>query len=57
MAFVACSRGCVLQAYITAMVGSVEQLTFNGGSVEDPLDNDGALREQLERLPLIFRFQ
>mmetsp|Transcript_37396 Transcript_37396/g.101262 ORF Transcript_37396/g.101262 Transcript_37396/m.101262 type:complete len:805 (-) Transcript_37396:279-2693(-) len=47
----------VLQAYIKAMVESVQQVAYSEGTIEDPLDSEGSLKEQLDRLPLIFRFQ
>ena len=39
------------------MGGSVEVVMRADGAVDDPLDADGALIEQLERLPILCRFQ
>ena len=36
---------------------SVQVVALAEGSVDDPLDDEGALKEQLERLPVICRFQ
>ncbi len=47
----------VVNAYIDSMLGSVEQVINSEGALEDPLDDDGSLREQLDRLPIICRFQ
>jgi len=47
----------VLQAYIKAMIDSVQQVAFSDGAIEDPLEQEGSLKEQLERIPLVFRFQ
>ncbi|CAN0057585.1 unnamed protein product, partial [Discosporangium mesarthrocarpum] len=47
----------VVQAYISSMVGSVETVLLGEGAVDDPLDDEGSLKEQLERLPAICRFQ
>lgn len=47
----------VLKAYIKAMIDSVQLVAMNDGTIEDPLDSEGSLKEQLDRLPLIFRFQ
>ncbi|CAM9433954.1 unnamed protein product [Ascophyllum nodosum] len=46
----------VVQAYITSMVGSVD-VVARDQSLDDPLDDEGSLKEQLERLPVICRFQ
>ena len=32
----------VLQAYIKAMVDSVQQVAYSEGTIEDPLDSEGA---------------
>jgi hypothetical protein len=34
----------VLQAYIKAMVESVQQVAYSEGTIEDPLDSEGASR-------------
>ena len=47
----------VCKAYIESFLGSVEVVLKSDGGLEDPLDDDGSLREQLDRLPVICRFQ
>jgi len=47
----------VCEAYIESFLGSVEMVLKSDGGLEDPLDDDGSLREQLDRLPVICRFQ
>jgi len=47
----------VVQAYIKAMIESVEVVLMSDGTVEDPLEDEGSLKEQLDRLPVICRFQ
>eukprot|EP00957_Ditylum_brightwellii_P040912 3097510-Ditylum_brightwellii.AAC.1 len=39
------------------MLGSVETVLMSDGALEDPLEDDGSLKEQLDRLPVICRFQ
>jgi exportin-7 len=53
-------RQCVLQvveSYINTMIDSVEVVVASEGMVEDPLEDEGSLREQLDRLPVIARLQ
>lgn len=47
----------VVETYIESMLGSVETVLRSDGALDDPLDDDGSLREQLDRLPVICRFQ
>lgn len=47
----------VVEAYIESMLGSVEQVINSEGLLDDPLSDEGSLKEQLERLPIICRFQ
>lgn len=47
----------VTETYIESMLGSVETVIRSEGSLDDPLDDDGSLKEQLDRLPVICRFQ
>lgn len=47
----------VVEAYIESMLNSVETVLLSEGSLDDPLDDDGSLREQLDRLPVLCRFQ
>lgn len=47
----------VTETYIESMLGSVETVIRSEGALEDPLDDDGSLKEQLDRLPVICRFQ
>jgi len=47
----------VVDAYIDSMLASVEQVINSDGALDDPLDDDGSLKEQLDRLPVICRFQ
>ena len=47
----------VTDTYIDSMLGSVETVLRSEGALEDPLDDDGSLREQLDRLPVVCRFQ
>lgn len=47
----------VVDAYIESMLGSVEQIINSDGALDDPLMDDGSLKEQLDRLPVICRFQ
>mmetsp|Transcript_42128 Transcript_42128/g.76004 ORF Transcript_42128/g.76004 Transcript_42128/m.76004 type:complete len:1110 (+) Transcript_42128:281-3610(+) len=47
----------VVECYIESMLGSVETVLRSEGALEDPLEDDGSLMEQLDRLPTICRFQ
>jgi exportin-7 len=47
----------VTETYIESMLGSVETVIRSDGALDDPLDDDGSLKEQLDRLPVIVRFQ
>jgi exportin-7 len=53
-------RQCVLQvveSYIKTMLDSVEVVIASDGTIDDPLDDDGSLKEQMERLPVIAKLQ
>jgi exportin-7 len=53
-------RTCVLQvveSYIKTMLDSVDVVVASDGAIDDPLDDEGSLREQMERLPVIARLQ
>lgn len=53
-------RTCVLQvveSYIKTMLDSVEVVVRSDGAIEDPLEDEGSLKEQMERLPVIARLQ
>jgi exportin-7 len=47
----------VTETYIDSMLGSVETVLRSDGRFDDPLDDEGSLKEQLDRLPVICRFQ
>ena len=47
----------VVDAYIESMLGSAEQVVSSDGALDDPLCDEGSLKEQLDRLPVICRFQ
>jgi len=47
----------VAETYVESMLGSVESVIMSEGGLDDPLDDDGSLKEQLDRLPVICRFQ
>mmetsp|Transcript_24863 Transcript_24863/g.58336 ORF Transcript_24863/g.58336 Transcript_24863/m.58336 type:complete len:1123 (+) Transcript_24863:355-3723(+) len=47
----------VVETYIESMLGSVEAVLRSDGALENPLDDYGSLREQMDRLPVICRFQ
>eukprot|EP00569_Conticribra_weissflogii_P005356 CAMPEP_0171334280 /NCGR_PEP_ID=MMETSP0878-20121228/4563_1 /TAXON_ID=67004 /ORGANISM="Thalassiosira weissflogii, Strain CCMP1336" /LENGTH=1107 /DNA_ID=CAMNT_0011835351 /DNA_START=409 /DNA_END=3732 /DNA_ORIENTATION=+ len=47
----------VVECYIESMLGSVETVLRSEGALEDPLEDDGSLMEQMDRLPTICRFQ
>lgn len=46
----------VMETYIESMLGSAETI-LRDGALDDPLDDDGSLKEQLDRLPVTVRFQ
>jgi exportin-7 len=51
-------RSCVLQvvqAYLKVMLDSTETIVDSDGDIEDPLDDEGSLKEQMERLPIIIK--
>lgn len=51
-------RGCVQQvaeAYIATMLESVEVVVQADGGVDDPLDDEGSIREAMDRFPVIVR--
>ncbi len=39
------------------MIESVEVIACSDGTLEDPLDDEGSIKEQLDRLPAICLFQ
>lgn len=47
----------VVQSYMKSMVDSVETVLLSDGALDDPLDDEGSLKEQLDRLPVIYRFE
>ena len=47
----------VMETYIDSMLSSSETVLRSDGAYEDPLDDEGSLREQLDRLPVIARFR
>jgi exportin-7 len=47
----------VVETYIESMLASVETVLRSDGALDDPLDDEGSLREQLDRMPVICRFQ
>lgn len=47
----------VVEAYIESMLGSVEMVINSEGGLDDPLEDEGSLKEQLDRLPIIARFK
>lgn len=47
----------VVRTYIDSMLTSVETVLRSDGALEDPLDDDGSLKEQLDRLPVLSRFK
>ena len=47
----------VVEAYIESMLASVEMVINGDGALDDPLEDDGSLKEQLDRLPVICRFK
>lgn len=53
-------RECVLRvvySYMNTMLESVDRVVLSDGGVEDPLDDDGSLKEQMDRLPVLARLQ
>lgn len=53
-------RQCVMQvvqSYIDIMLSSVDTVVESDGGVEDPLDDEGSLREQMDRFPVLARLQ
>lgn len=53
-------RQCVLlvaQSYIKTMLDSVEIVVEEEGAVDDPLADEGSLKEQMDRLPVIAHMQ
>jgi exportin-7 len=53
-------RQCVFQvveSYIDTMLGSVEVVVDGDGFVDDPLEDEGALKEQMDKLPTLIRLQ
>jgi exportin-7 len=53
-------RDCVLRvvfAYINTMLESVDRVVRGDGGVDDPLDDEGSLKDQMDRLPVIARLQ
>ena len=47
----------VCEQYITSMLASVEMVWDGQGALDDPLEDDGSLKEQLDRIPTLCRFQ
>jgi exportin-7 len=47
----------IVETYIESMLSSVEAVLRSDGALENPLDDDGSLREQMDGLPVICRFQ
>ena len=47
----------VVECYVDSMLGSVETVLRSEGALDDPLEDEGSLMEQLDRLPTICRFQ
>ena len=47
----------VVQSYIQTMLDSVQVVVASDGQVDDPLEDEGSLREQMDRLPGIARLQ
>lgn len=53
-------RQCVMQvvqAYIDIMLSSVDAVVESDGGIEDPLDDEGSLKEQMDRFPVLARLQ
>lgn len=47
----------VVEPYITTMICSVEKVVDSQGGIEDPLNDEGSLREQMDRLPVLARLE
>ena len=47
----------VVESYVRIMLDSVDVVVQSEGAVEDPLDDEGSLKEQLDKLPGIARLQ
>jgi len=47
----------VVQSYIQNMIQSVELVVQSEGTLDDPLDDEGSIREQMDRFPVIARLQ
>lgn len=45
----------VVQAYIETMLDSAEVVVNSAGDIDDPLDDEGSLKEQMEKLPTLAR--
>jgi exportin-7 len=53
-------RQCVMQvvqSYIDIMLSSVDVVVESEGGVEDPLEDEGSLKEQMDRFPVLVRLQ
>ncbi len=53
-------RQCVLrvvEAYIKTMLDSVDLVIDSDGTIDDPLEDEGSLKEQMDRLPVIAHMQ
>ena len=53
-------RQCVLsvvESYIKTMLDSVDVVVAADGGVDDPLEDEGSLKEQMDRLPVLARLQ
>ena len=47
----------VVRSYINTMLDSVLVVLESDGGIEDPLEDEGSLREQMDRLPVIARLE
>lgn len=45
----------VVQAYIETMLDSAEVVVASDGDIDDPLEDEGSLKEQMDRLPTLAR--
>ena len=53
-------RQCVMQvvqSYIDIMLSTVDTVVESDGGIEDPLDDEGSLKEQMDRFPVLVRLQ
>lgn len=53
-------RQCVMQvvqSYIDIMLSTVDAVVESDGGIEDPLDDEGSLKEQMDRFPVLVRLQ